>query len=983
MDLAEHQRLAAAQGSPSPAPRPRDNSIGSEHRTLRHLFPQRPIDLGRLGAKPAAAAAARGQEGTNIGLQPNLELQPRKFRGLSDKEKEKEFDAMDNLFEACLEKEKNGPFAQRKLYSKNGRSVTPASRRSTSALAAANANGDAPRSWGASATVDRDWITRFADKPDLATAFNQRNLSVQTNDNPVARNPSPGFLPPRPATMAPSTDNKGFSGWQVDDEFTGRDFQVSTSPPVKWQRSNTRLDEIRQWEIDAGRRSPYYKPNTGDEIARAVSSLSTQRVDRFVGVPCQPEASPIGTLQTTDRKRRVSAPTQPTIANLESEYRPNTEPDDINRAVSSWSTQRTGRFVGVPCQPEVPNIRPLHITDTKRRVSAPIQRPIANRESDNLRDLNLPKDELTEQDGEAMPNDPVMAVSSRPSRNVIENDKEKAEVGDDAASRDLLQKLARVTSSKNPNPHVPLQREDSKRQQEQDSNDSDDKAVSNGVVNGGRAEPNNATKDVGSSSKSTVGVPSLSRTSSATSVSSKHSVESHDPTARIMGEAKLFAPGDNSERGSSHGSEMGNIDADETPRPSKVNPITMPTPIVSGAFVDTPAPVGAGQRATAISSDYLSPEKATSKARDLSSSPRATKSEGDQHQERQRPNKDSRRSKSASRPRPPLRNSAKPPTVKEDLRQICLKNDIDDSELDDLTDLVMSSADPEKFLQLLKKDEITDDDVKAEEPLDNQDAQLKRLNGMSDALKTGLAGIRTAKKGIERLEDQVSRPGKDSMDPVQPVTIPAGDTYTYIQIPVPRLYRTTPRFKLTIFGLILLLLGLWQAYWIAEDVFYDQWGKQTLCYRGSPCRWDPDLPEYGYVIPVKLDEWLTGGALRPHAAHWLEEAEDGWADLLDWWTGTDIRDVHHQSIRTSAGKAQYWRRIEKKGLFPEWDPAPWMLPQIEAWEREAQAREADEARAAAMGYDDRDEVENDTESMSEDQPISFEHTDDPSDSPWW
>lgn len=974
------EKHLAAQGSPSPAPRPRDNSVGSDRRPLRNLFPQRPIDLGRLGAKPAA----RSQEG-NIGSQANTELQPRKIREITDEEdeaKNREFNQRDDIFEAIQERERNGLFSQRKLYSKSTHPTAPPSRRSGSAFAARNGtdgNGDAPRGWGSSAPVDRNWLARFAENPDLATVFNQnvgtlgsskRNFSRQNDDRPGDRNPSPVF-PRRPATMGPPTDKKGFSGWQVDEEFTGGDLQVSTSPPVTWQRTNTRFDDIRQWEIDAERRSPYHKH---------------QFLDRL-----------------------------------------NTRVDEIAREVSSWNTQPLDKFVGAPCELETSTIRPPHITDGQRCVSAPIQATTTNHESKHARGTDMPKTEeisptvqteqlistmprsqsannVNEHEGEMIPNTPV-TIYSRPPLGLLDNDKEKIEVANGAAisapavrqdSRDLLQKLARA-SSKSPSPRAPQQKDDTIPQQAEDLKAADDKAISDDKVNGDRAEPNKPTKDTGSSSKLTGGIPSLSRTSSATSVSSKHSVASHDPTARIMAEAKLFAPGDNSERGSNNASsspmpesdsENGNNDMDDTPRPNKPNPLTMPTPKITGAFVDTPAPLGDGRRDPVSSSKHLSPEKTFVKARDLSSSPRATKSEGDQRPGRQRSGKDTRRTKSSSRPRAPLKNSAKPPTVKEDLRQICLKNDIDDSELDDLTDLIMSSADPEKFLQILKNDETEAGEPKNEESLDDQDAQLKRLNGMSDALKTGLAGIRTAKKGIERLEDQVSRPGKKTKQPLPTArnntgipTTSAGETYTYIQIPVPRLYRTEPRFKLTIFGLILLLLGIWQAYWFAEDVFYDKWGKQTLCYRGSPCRWDVDAPEYGYVIPVKFDEWLTGSALRPHAAHWLEEAEDGWADLVDWWTGTDIRDVHHQSIRDYREKRQYWRRIEKKGLYPEWNPAPWMLPQIEAWEREAQAREAAEARAA-MGYDDHDEVDNDTESMSEDQPVSFDNTDGSSGS-WW
>lgn len=174
-------------------------------------------------------------------------------------------------------------------------------------------------------------------------------------------------------------------------------------------------------------------------------------------------------------------------------------------------------------------------------------------------------------------------------------------------------------------------------------------------------------------------------------------------------------------------------------------------------------------------------------------------------------------------------------------------------------------------------------------------------------------------------------------------------------------------------GIFVLFLSIYQLYWFIEGLFYDQWGKQTVCYRGETCRWNVNDPEYGYVIPVKLDEWITGGSIRPHAAQWLEEAQDGWADVEDWLTATDIRQVQHQVIRDPVKKAQYWRRIEKKGLVPEWKPAAYLMPEIEEWDRQAQAREAAEARDA-LGYEhgDRDDPAND--SMDEDQPISGDET---------
>lgn len=995
LKLAAEKHLAA-QGSPSPAPRPRRKDSGSsDRRPLQSMIPDKPIDLGRLGAIGARRPRTPGFKDLDAQSEAQNAAEKKADFARDMVDLQEGIRASDAELLRSMKEKKDGPFSKRRFSAASGTFANGAASRqarqaSTTGLGGGifgngngNGNGkrDEPRQnfadFAQSGMHPPDWLERF--ERDAQAAFDFRAKVApgpgssgeqrktpprkQNNDNNNIYNDmlmagkSPVSTTRPRSTAEPA--KKAFS-WQVDDEFTGGDLQVSTSPPVNYGRTNTRLDEIKQAEIEAERDFSVKKPKFLERTNSKIDEI--RRLEQQLGLAGgDAEPSEADSEENSVRKRPV-------------EFEP------FRRATSHFNPSSYVRT----------EVKPAY------------------------KDL----------DGEQVPNTPVTIYKNGPTENapeaLSEGQPELAEKNPTAGiqdSQELLRKLARA-SSKSPSPASARDKVDSMPKEQKD--DAAEAAVEAAVeaIPSDKAKPKDqeskgihSEKDVvgsgegvngnktGSPHKPTVGFKGISRSSSTTSVASKQSVASYDPTARLEAEAKLFAIENLSERSSIRApspqtepapkSESDN-DEEKTPQPNKfLNPATMPTPKITGAYVETPAPTKVEDRVVKPSdakpvSGSPSHENKISAQRDSSASPRARRSEVPRATERRRPSRDSRRTKSTSRRRSPLKNSVRPPTVQEDLRQICQKNDIDDSELDDLTDLIMSSADPEKFIKILRNDDtISDEDV---------DDQLRRLNGMSESLRTGLAGIRTAKKGIERLEDQVSRPenqansatNTSSEKPASPVTQSSAqqsNVFTHVNVPVPRIWRTQPKLRLTIFGWFLACVVLWYTYWIAEGLFYDKWGRQEICYRGSPCRWSPDDPDYGFVIPVKFDEWVTGGAVRPHAARWLEEAQDGWAEFHDWWTGLDIREVHHQSIRDPTKREQYWRRIEKKGLFPKWNPDPSVIPVIEAWEREAQAQEAAEARAA-MGYGYNDDPDNETGSMTEDQAVPDGSTDDATVS-WW
>ncbi|KXH60782.1 hypothetical protein CNYM01_04318 [Colletotrichum nymphaeae SA-01] len=491
-----------------------------------------------------------------------------------------------------------------------------------------------------------------------------------------------------------------------------------------------------------------------------------------------------------------------------------------------------------------------------------------------------------------------------------------------------------------------------------------------------------------------------------------------DPTDRIEQERNLFAPADNqSERGSrAPSAEPTTEDEDkdlagETPRPKKVDPLSLPTPRVTGAYVETPATL----KVERIEENTLPPLKRpdpssnatfdrpqsrrgsrpTSRAGTFFKASESGSETSDQKQTTGTSTTTSlrRRNRSTSRPRKPLTNSVKPPTVKDDIKELQRIHQIEDSTLDDFEELFNMQKlqnDPDLDIESMlddiavKKEEVA---AKPNIPTSQRNHELEQYDRMSKTLKDGLFNIRSAKQGIERLEGQVSHaeggkhddtailgkvsekqpqakgsshhrhnldhardcPDCNSQNPIKEVS--------YLHLPVPSLYRRNP-FRLTFLGLVLLLVSLWYA---AESAMCEAYCRPTSC-SSTPCVWSPTDPTWGVALPVKLDEWATGGLGRQLANQYSEEASDLWADALDFVTGTDITTIDINTL-DFYDKRQLRRRLRKKGLAKRTvvesasDKAKW-----DAWHatRVASERAQD---AKEMGYD----IGNADESLGDDE----------------
>lgn len=490
-----------------------------------------------------------------------------------------------------------------------------------------------------------------------------------------------------------------------------------------------------------------------------------------------------------------------------------------------------------------------------------------------------------------------------------------------------------------------------------------------------------------------------------------------DPTDRIEQEMKLFAPADNqSERGSrAPSAEPTTEDEDkdlagETPRPKKVDPLSLPTPRVTGAYVETPATLKVERIEENTLPPLKRPDPSSNATFDRPQSRRgsrpssrggtffkATESGSETSDQKEMTGTSTttslrRRNRSTSRPRKPLTNSVKPPTVKDDIMELQRIHQIEDSTLDDFEELFNMQKlqnDPDLDIESMLDDIAVKKEEVAAKPnitKSQRNHELEQYDRMSKTLKDGLFNIRTAKQGIERLEGQVSHAegGKHgnaaTLEKVlekQPLVKGTHHRHnpdhardcpdcicqtpikevSYLHLPVPSLYRRNP-FRLTFLGLVFLLVSLWYA---AESAMCEAYCRPTSC-SSTPCVWSPTDPTWGVALPVKLDEWATGGLGRQLANQYSEEASDLWADALDFVTGTDITTIDINTL-DFYDKRQLRRRLRKKGLAKRTvvesasDKAKW-----DAWHATRVASErAQDARE--MGYDigDADESLGDDE----------------------
>ncbi|KAK3383916.1 hypothetical protein B0T24DRAFT_606689 [Lasiosphaeria ovina] len=842
------------------------------------------------------------------------------------------------------------------------------------------------------AAAKSGWLSRrVSDKKEHGSneklpSHEQAEITKGAAGEPLSLSTDPVLLPnSNPNSPGFRSPEKSFA-WQAEADFTASDLQVSNSPPVVAGRSNTRIDEIRVLEAEVnGELSEDADPRPRNTRIDEIRALEVEAASKFPDEPLETDED------TDSIRAKNSGDGEDKLLRTRHVGRANAKSDDLRAREIESLTKRALATA------RLDEIRERNTDSTSRSSSPDIVRKSSK---EPLRNFSPASDRGRpgagrEHVAKAISHDVRKAVKvvtgDDGGRPVLDVEAGKHQESSDGSkptrgsshsrddSRDILRRLALATST-SPAPELRIPKLDTNfiaRDGE-------------GRVTTKQKKADCAKGDV----KPTVGFAGFKRDSSVDSSSDKRSNFAHsdsDPTERIEGEMKLFAPLENhSERGSlrapSPAPEQGET-TDDTPRPTKPDPLTQPTPRVTGAFIETPTSVkierfeespAAGSSNTGTLGSGVDREGAGYSAstgdggldvqlrgRRVNVSPRQPEHAFSATDDRVLGRQSSalnvhRRAKSVPRTRSALVNSARPPTVKDDLLEIQKANQFEDSTLDDIADLTEFLDQRPRKLEALESRRPGYDGA-AREFL-GMEKELAAYDRMSKTLKTGILGIRTAKKGIERLEDKVSHAdtkdivhgahGNSSiMCPVCHGHLATEVSGSYIRLPLPRLWSRDPRFRFTLSGLLVFLLSLW---YIAESSVCFLYCKPLYCYPGKPCDWSPDDPLWGYSIPVKLDQWVTGGRAREFANRVGPDVADWLADVWDVAIGSDITQVD-TSYYTWDQKRQHRRRLLKKGLVRPFVERPEDKAKFGAWRAARLLMErVDSARE--MGYSvDEDE----------------------------
>ncbi|KAK1828200.1 hypothetical protein QBC39DRAFT_313442 [Podospora conica] len=1003
--MAEEEE-AAAQGSPSPAPRLwRSRREPINGKLQKNASPK--TGSPKTGSPGAGALEPRRRQSVGIPFGMKREDTASSMESLGTPPPRRS-DVSENDVDERV---------RQKTLSRLGLKITSTAKELVRKTSRSSLNNDSPSRSGRSTPNGGGWLSRRLSSRKGGGGSG----SASPEKGSPRLEPGPGLSRPgsfvlvedpiaQPAT-APADNRspeKSFA-WQADADFTAGDLQISDSPRVSTGRSNTRIDEIRALEAMMDK-SP---PGTPD-LPETPQPPRNTRIDELRALEAE-------TALQFEPRALAEAP-------VIQRQTPEAESQQEDKAPRNWKVS--------PQEPKVDEHRSREIERLSRRALATarldaIREQAARSRSRSPVQSRSPSPELVRTPSR----DPLKTLSPGQTKAAALPPPEfepPAPVREPATAREPAPAREPV-----PEPERTSTKEPPKAAQDKPV----DKAVDEAVVleapaqvpekkvhrsaddnnagrfrSGGEAARQRAAERAKSDVKPTVGFAGLRRGSGGESGSEKRSSVANsesDPTERIEREMQLFAPMDNySERGSLRAPSPEDDDdddddddhvAEETPRPVRVDPMTLPTPRVTGAFVETPLTIRAeklgvsivdmapktshqerGPAATnaldiganILEAEAVSIAKATllrgRKTSLASRGPRNTLSaRGERAGSRSSSLATHRRARSASRARTPLVNSARPPTVHDDLLQIKQANQYDDSTLDDLADM-LSGQDGAAGAWTGRQIKVEPDSRNMSEA----QRELEVYDRMSKSLETGLLGIRSAKQGIERLEDKVSHGTRVKVEHGIPhiahgagksAACPAcqtqanDDSASYVKLPLPRLWHRQPRFRFTLVGLLLFLLSFW---YLAETAVCAKYCKPQVCYAGQPCVWSPDDPTWGNSIPVKLDQWLTGGHGRDYVRRVRPDVEDWVADVWDVATGTELEDVDISRLSWNQ-KRQHRRRLMKRKLARSRKEtvAPENKAKFDAWREARLAKERAEG-AAQMGY----AVDQD-ESMARDEAV--------------
>jgi hypothetical protein len=833
----KHFSPGSVPGS-SPNPTKRDNGYNSRRREGRASSVPVDYDSEETGTRvgsPSPGPRARQRSKEESGSDGSI-------TNLVEDPTNDDFDRKMSRFARDQERVQSALSSQQNIFSRAD--VGPRIAETTRALARKTSESSldgeppirVPKTWGSKAKKNSDWMQKIL-SPDTSLEIKDLLEEVErpktAPDVPLesveGRSSMQELTPPtsRPASAQPNNASPEKSKiWDADLDFTAQSLQISTSPQLRVK--STKLEEIRSREIK-GLTARAVATNRLEEIRERNSeerSFDSEAIQpQGNGLPGESAA----TLQEPYYER--------TILEEEGEHISDTP-------ITIFSAESYGFRSESSSRERQPNFDRDGNSGHKREDAHEVLRRLSRAASSSPapparedKGSSLPKASSTLQPGQK---ETKLSKSLHTNGKGGKNDEE----------------LSKVTSGSAIT---------------QETEDTSDKLLETG--------PKSSGLDL---------LTEIKRHSMASTGAKSDA----DPEERITAEAKLFdLPEDKSERNSIRApsrspspSEDGQIN--ETPRP-KLDPLSLPTPRVTGAYIETPAPTVKRMKPRSISPSYEKIDSATTSgdlrldrdiARSSSINPkRSGASAGSSQSKRPR-----------SSQRPPLVNTAKPTTAAEDLRRIQLEAQIDDSTLLDFDALLEAeAAAPSDLNNTTILDPIIDLEYNERGlPLTRQEIERRieklTLDRMNQSLKNTSTSIRDARHGIERLEHQVSSsaPGKYTQE----------DQNLYIKLPIPRLWTSLPpenpgmkrRWKFTWLGFI---LSIFLAWYISESAMCAQFCHPT---ESRVSNWHPSDPFFPWAIPTKLDQWtgkvVSGSVNSLFGIEYPRTWSKVWSEILgpDW-----------------------------------------------------------------------------------------------------
>ncbi|RKF56296.1 hypothetical protein GcM3_196022 [Golovinomyces cichoracearum] len=355
----------------------------------------------------------------------------------------------------------------------------------------------------------------------------------------------------------------------------------------------------------------------------------------------------------------------------------------------------------------------------------------------------------------------------------------------------------------------------------------------------------------------------------------------------------------------------------QTPE-SKANTLAIQTPIITGAFIETPMPCLNPDRNYDRSTEKRTFSLECQKLKwETIIDSKTTSSQAQDLSQFKFPQRDVNTFQSKQIPI----NTAPRISASEDLRLIKIEQNVKDSVLDSYFQDAFNNTDVVTDIDhLISKSEnkksplVGNVDFKSESPSTRKELYVdnitierirRKLNSTTDS-------INDTKRGIERLEKQFSSLSTDNNTKFKRKNDPLGTrllSWFIVRTSSPRPQEPVGFFlnrnwKLTWLGFTISLIFVWYLSELAMC--------EAFCHPecSSTNTWQPSDPFFPWAIPTKLDQW-TGNNVskmiesilnwldpkRNTRIHWPKQAYSGY----DWWGGNFVPAPLHVLSPTNGG----------------------------------------------------------------------------------